>query len=68
MEQLVGIDRAGVERRPGRQGLGQVGEPDQQQEEKGYGGEQRVERERARQERNVVFVGGLQGAEEKPAR
>jgi len=45
-----------------------VGQPDQQQKEERNRGEQRVECERARQKGDVVFVGGLQRAEEKPAR
>jgi hypothetical protein len=44
------------------QRLGQVREPDQQEQDERDGREQRVEGERARQEREVVFVGGLEGA------
>jgi hypothetical protein len=56
-QQLVNVD-------PGRGALelGQVGEGDQQQEDEGNRGQQRVEGERAGQERDVVLVGGLEGA------
>jgi hypothetical protein len=39
-----------------------VGEPDQQQQDEGNGGQQRVERQRTGEERNVVFIGGLERA------
>src|SRR5439155_9986925 len=45
--------------------LSQMGQPDQQQYHEGDGGQQRVEGERAGEKRNVVFVGGLQGAAEE---
>jgi len=41
---------------------------DQEEEEERNGREQRVESEGAREKRNVVFVGGLERAEKKPAR
>jgi hypothetical protein len=37
-----------------------VGEPDEQQQDEGNRGEERVEGERAREEGNVVLVGGGQ--------
>jgi hypothetical protein len=40
----------------------------QEEKEERNGREQRVEGEGAREKRNVVFVGGLQRAEKKPAR
>jgi hypothetical protein len=42
-----------------------VGQADQQQQRERDGGEQRVEGERARQEGDVVFVGGLQRASDE---
>jgi hypothetical protein len=45
-----------------------VGEAYEEEEKKRDRGEQRVEGERARQERDVVFVGCLEGAEEEAAR
>jgi hypothetical protein len=43
-----------------------MGQPDQQQHHERDGGQQRVEGERAGEERNVVFVGGLQRATDQP--
>jgi hypothetical protein len=54
--------RRGVHRLIALQRLGQVREPDQQEQDERDGREERVEGERARQEREVVFVGGLEGA------
>jgi len=45
-----------------------MGQSDQEQKEERDGGEQRVKREGARQKGDVVFVGGLQRAEEEAAR
>jgi hypothetical protein len=39
---------------------------DQHEQDERDGCQQRVEGERAREERDVVFVGGLQGAGEEP--
>lgn len=65
MKELVGIDRPGLERGARRERLRQMSQPDQQQQEEGNRGEERVERERARQKGDVVLVGGLQGAAEE---
>jgi len=42
-------------------GLGQVGEADQQQQDEGDGRQKRIERQAAGKEGNVVFVGRLEG-------
>jgi hypothetical protein len=55
----------GIDRRPTGDGLRQVGERDQDEQDERDGGQERVEGQRARQKRDVVFVGGLQGAAEK---
>jgi len=59
-------ERGRIHRRTARNGLRQVRQADQHEQDEGDGREQRVERERAREERDVVFVGGLQGAAEEP--
>jgi hypothetical protein len=51
----------GVDGRTLRHGLRQVGQADQQQQNKGYGGEQRVKGECAGEERYVVFIRRLEG-------
>jgi hypothetical protein len=45
--------------------LRQVGEADQQQENEGYGSQQRVEGQGAGEKRYVVFISRLQNAAEK---
>jgi hypothetical protein len=45
-----------------------VGEADQHEQDERHRRQDRVERQRARQERKVVFVGGLQGAAEEAGR
>jgi hypothetical protein len=45
--------------------LRQVGQADQQEQHERDGREERVEGQRAREERQVVFVGGLQRAAEE---
>jgi hypothetical protein len=45
--------------------LGQVGEADQHQQDERHRGKQRVERQRAGEERDVVFVSRLEGAGEE---
>ena len=56
MEQPIGVDsRTG-------DGLGQMSQPDEHEEDKRDGRQQGVECERARQEGDVALVGGLQGA------
>src|SRR3954454_15380308 len=56
MEQEDGVDGG-----PLRHRLGDVGQADQQQQNKGNSGEQRVEGERAGEERYVVFIRRLEG-------
>ena len=46
-------------------GLGQMGQADQQQEDEGDRGQQRIEGERAGQKRKIVFISGLQRPAEK---
>src|SRR4029077_18291146 len=60
VEERVGIDRPRPEPGAGGQGLRQRGQPHQQEKQERYRGEQRIEGERAREEWNVVFVGGLE--------
>src|SRR4029077_15285750 len=67
VEERVGIDRPRPERATGGQGLRQRGQPHQQEEQERYRGEQRVEGERAREEWNVVFVGGLERPQKEAA-
>jgi hypothetical protein len=43
-----------------------VGQSDQQEQDEGYRGEERIEGQRAGQEREVVLVGGLERAAKKP--
>jgi hypothetical protein len=45
--------------------LCQVGQSDQQQEDKGNRGQQRVESQSAGKKWNVVFISGLQGTTEE---
>src|SRR6476661_2451793 len=66
VEELVGISLPGAERRAGGR-LRQRREPDEQQKKERDRGEQCVERQRTREERHVVFVGGLERAEEEAA-
>ena len=58
-------EKDGVDRWPMGNRLGQVGQADQQQQDKWYRGEQRVERQGAGEERDVVFVSRLQSAGEE---
>ncbi len=53
-------ERGGIDGRAARERLGQVGQADEQQQHERDGREERVEGERAREKRQVVFVGGLQ--------
>lgn len=48
--------------------LDQLGQAEQEEQDEWNGGEQRVERQAARQEGDVAFISGLQDAAEKPQR
>jgi hypothetical protein len=48
-----------------RNRLGQVGQADQHQQDERHRGKQRIEGQRAGQERDVVFVSRLEGAGEE---
>jgi hypothetical protein len=63
VEELPGIHGGAA-----RDRLCQVGQADQDEQDERHRREQRVEGERAREERDVVFVGGLQGAAEEAGR
>jgi hypothetical protein len=52
-------EKDGVDRWPMSYRLGQVGEADQHQQDEWHRGEQRVERQGAGKERDVVFVSRL---------
>src|SRR4029077_328901 len=67
VEERVGIDRPRPERATGGQGLRQRGQPHQQEKQERYRGEQRIGGERAREEWNVVFVGGLERPQKEAA-
>jgi hypothetical protein len=60
MEEVNGIDFGALGDR-----LGQMGQADQQQQNERNSGEQRVEGQRAGEERNIVFISCLERAAEK---
>lgn len=60
MKEMDGVDFG-----PLSDGLRQVGKADQQQQDEGYGGKQRVEGQGAGEERKIVFISRLERAAEK---